>query len=192
MNAADVVSLYTELQKLNIHIWIDGGWGVDALLGEQTRPHEDLDIAILELDIPHLRSLLQAKGYKEIKTEDARPWNFVLGDESGRQIDVHIIVLDHEGNGIYGPPENGERYPSASLSGRGVIAGHPVSCISAEWAVKFHSGYELKEKDFADVSALCKRFGLELPEEYAQLRRSTYNTPTRLNGTPKRNDTTAQ
>jgi lincosamide nucleotidyltransferase A/C/D/E len=58
MNAADVVSLYTELQKLNIHIWVDGGWGVDALLGEQTRPHEDLDIAIQELDIPHLQRML--------------------------------------------------------------------------------------------------------------------------------------
>ena len=34
--AADVVALYTELESLGIKIWIDGGWGVDALLGKQT------------------------------------------------------------------------------------------------------------------------------------------------------------
>jgi hypothetical protein len=31
--------------------------------------------------------------------------------------------------------------------------------------VKFHSGYELKKKDFQDVSALCEKFGIELPQE---------------------------
>jgi len=46
MIAADVIGLYTELQNLSIKIWVDGGWGVDALLGEQPRPHGDLDIAI--------------------------------------------------------------------------------------------------------------------------------------------------
>ena len=59
MIAADVISLYTELEKLGITIWIDGGWGVDALLGEQTRPHHDLDITILQKDVPKLRQLLQ-------------------------------------------------------------------------------------------------------------------------------------
>ena len=32
--------------ELGIEVWIDGGWGVDALLGECTRPHQDLDIII--------------------------------------------------------------------------------------------------------------------------------------------------
>jgi lincosamide nucleotidyltransferase A/C/D/E len=185
MNAVDVISLYSDLQKLSINIWVDGGWGVDALLGEQTRPHKDLDIAIQQQDIPRLRAFLEARGYKETKIEDARPWNFVLGDENGREIDVHVIVLDKEGNGIYGPVENGQLYPSASLSGKGVIQGEIVRCISAEWAVKFHSGYELKAKDFVDVSALCKKFGLDLPEEYAQFRKSTYENPARPHTIPQ-------
>ncbi len=29
------------LQKLGIQIWVDGGWGVDALLGEETRIHKE-------------------------------------------------------------------------------------------------------------------------------------------------------
>jgi len=38
MNIADVIDLYTQLENLGIEVWLDGGWGVDALLGEQTRP----------------------------------------------------------------------------------------------------------------------------------------------------------
>jgi lincosamide nucleotidyltransferase A/C/D/E len=171
MIAADVISLYTELENLGITIWIDGGWGVDALLGEQTRPHEDLDITVQRKDVPKLRRLLQVRGYRDIKLEEARPWNFVLGDENGRKIDFHVIVIDDRGNGLYGPTEKGETYPAASLKGTGSINGRTVRCISPEWTVKFHSGYKLKEKDFRDVSALCKKFGIELPEAFTQFRK---------------------
>jgi hypothetical protein len=41
-----------------------------------------------------------------------------------------------------------------------------------EWMVKFHSGYPLKEKDFRDVSALCKKFGIDLPAEYERFNKS--------------------
>jgi lincosamide nucleotidyltransferase A/C/D/E len=167
MNAVDAVSLYTELENLGITIWIDGGWGVDALLGEETRPHQDLDITIQQKDVSKLRQFLQVRRFKEIKLEEARPWNFVLGDENGREIDVHVIVIDAVGNGIYGPAEKGETYPTASLTGTGSINGRSVRCISPEWAIKFHSGYELREKDFRDVSALCKKFGIDLPEAFA-------------------------
>jgi lincosamide nucleotidyltransferase A/C/D/E len=157
---------------LGVEIWIDGGWSVDALLGEQSRAHQDLDIAIQQRDIPKLRQLLGARGYKDIKLEHARAWNFVLGDENDREIDVHVIVFDDQGNGIYGPAERGEMYPAASLTGTGLIEGRTVRCISPEWMVKFHSGYELKDKDFRDVSALSRKFGLDLPPAYAQFKRA--------------------
>lgn len=166
MKAQEVLGLYNSLEKLGVQIWLDGGWGVDALLEKQTRLHKDLDIVIQERDVPKLRQLLEGNGYKEIKLEIARPHNFVLADDQGHEIDVHVIVLDHQGNGIYGPPEKGEMYPAASLTGTGSIDGQMVKCISPEWTIKFHSGYELKEKDFKDVSALCEKFGIELPEEY--------------------------
>lgn len=171
MTAADVLSLYSELENLGIIIWIDGGWGVDALLGEQTRPHKDLDIAVQQKDVSTLRKLLQARGFKEIKLGEARPWNFVLGDENGREIDFHVIVIDDKGNGLYGPAEKGEMYPAASLTGTGSINSRKVKCISPEWMVKFHSGYELRNKDFRDVSALCEKFGIQLPEAFAKFRR---------------------
>jgi lincosamide nucleotidyltransferase A/C/D/E len=168
MTGADVIALYTTLDQLGIQIWIDGGWGVDALLGDQTRPHKDLDIAIQQKDLPKFRGFLKGHGYEEIKLETARPHNFVLGDAQGREIDVHVIVFDTEGNGVYGPVADGVMYAAAALAGTGVIEGVSVRCISPEWTIKFHSGYELKEKDFKDVSALCNKFGIPLPEEYAR------------------------
>ena len=86
----------------------------------------------------------------------------------GSGANVHAINLDSAGNDIYGPPENGERYPASTLRGTGVIAGRLVQCISAEDAVKFHSGYELDQNDFHDVLALCEKFGIEIPDEYGQ------------------------
>jgi len=31
-----------------------------------------------------------------------------------------------------------------------------------------HQGYELKEKDFKDVFAMCNKFGILLPTEYQE------------------------
>jgi lincosamide nucleotidyltransferase A/C/D/E len=163
MTAADVIDLYTELQNLGINVWIDGGWGVDALLGAQTRPHKDLDMAIEEKDVSGLTAALEARGYREVIRHSQ--WNFELSDERGRQVDVHSFVLSPDGN-----VEKGIMYPPGSLTGTGTIGGHAVRCVSADWMVKFHSGYELQEKDFRDVCALCEKFGIELPQEYVQFK----------------------
>lgn len=164
--AQDVLELYNTLESVAIRIWIDGGWGVDALLGKQTRHHRDLDIAIQQKDIAKFRELLEALGYEEMRLEIARPHNFILADGKGHEIDVHVIVLDDNGNGIYGPVENGEMYPAAALNGTGMINAQVVRCISPEWAIRFHSGYALTEKDYKDVAALCEKFDIPLPEEY--------------------------
>ena len=168
MTSIEVIDFYSTLESLGMMMWVDGGWGVDALLGEQTRPHKDLDIAMQQQDVPTLRAFLESRGYREIKLEEAHPWNFVFGDDKGHEIDVHVIVFDEQGNGLYGPVERGMMYPAASLTGSGVIDGYPVKCISPEWLIQWHRGYELQEKDFQDVAALCKKFGIVLPEEFAQ------------------------
>jgi len=148
---------------------------VDALLEEQTRQHVDLDIAIQERDLDQMRELLEQWGYHEKGEEYARPWNFIMQDQSGLEIDMHAIKLDSAGNGIYGPEENGVMYPASALTGTGSIAGRPVCCISPDDIVKFHSGYELDENDFHDVLALCEKFGIEVPAEYRQKDRPRVN-----------------
>lgn len=94
-----VTDIYTLLDKNNVKIWIDGGWGVDALIGKQTRAHKDLDIAVSKKDIAKLRKLL--KEYKESKS-NSNEENFVLEDNKGHKIDVHVFEFDSMGNNIYG------------------------------------------------------------------------------------------
>ncbi|SRR5258708_2387456 len=167
MEASAVLELYNTLTHNGISIWIDGGWGVDALLGEQTRDHEDVDIVMQDKDVPKLRKILQEQNYKDIKRDDTSAWNFVLGDDKGHTVDVHVFTFDVDGNGIYG--SRGAIFPAVSLTGSGMINGESVQCISPEYVVKFHTGYKLDENDIKDVTALCKRFGIDLPEEYRNI-----------------------
>ena len=166
MESKDIINFYTQMENSGIEIWINGGWGVDALLGEQTRPHGDLDIFMEEKYVPKLRELLGKEGYQEIKLEIARPHNFVLGDNDGREIDVHVITFDDKGQIIYGPIENGEIYPPDLFSGVGIINGIKIKCISLEWVMKWHTGYTPRENDIKDVSALCQKFDIDYPEGY--------------------------
>ena len=165
MTAADVVEIVRLFTDNGIRVHVDGGWGVDALLGEQTRPHADLDIAVRHKDVPRLRELLESRGYTEIPRDDSWECNFVLADEAGHEVDVHSCTFDAEGNNIFGVP-----YPADSLTGTGTIDGHQVECISPKWMVSFHTGYELDINDYRDVSALCERFEIELPSEYSGFR----------------------
>jgi AcrR family transcriptional regulator len=161
MRGDAVVELMQLFDWYGIEVFVDGGWGVDALLGEQTRPHGDLDIALQHQDVPKLRALLEARGYKDVPRDDTRDCNFVMGDDQGHEIDFHSYTFDAQGKLTFGVA-----YPLESLTGHGSIQGYPVKCISVEWMVKFHSGYQLDEDDYHDVSALCERFAIALPAEY--------------------------
>ncbi|MEP6900497.1 MAG: nucleotidyltransferase family protein [Actinomycetota bacterium] len=161
MKAETVVELLELFAENEIDVVVDGGWSVDALLGEQTRSHEDLDIAIPHKDVPKLRELLTDRGFSDVPRDDARDCNFVLGDGAGNSVDVHSYTFDEQGGNIFGV-----QYLPEHLTGTGTIKGFPVKCISAEWSVKFHTGYEPDENDFSDVAALCERFCIPLPKEY--------------------------
>ena len=160
MRAADVLELYATLEHLGVLMWIDGGWGVDALLGKETHSHGDLDIAIEHKDAPKARALLEQRGYREAKRDSE--WNFVLADASGHSVDFHLFVRNKDGQVV-----DGTRYPDESLTGTGTIAGTPVRCIAPEYAVQFRTAYTPRERDLHDVAALCEKFGLSYPHGYA-------------------------
>ncbi len=156
-----VVAVIKLLRRNKIQFHIDGGWAVDAVLGEQTRKHADLDIVIQHTDVGRLRELLEARGYTDVPRPDTRECNFVMGDEFGHEIDIHTVLYDANGNNKFGVD-----YPIESLSGSGMIGGYAVNCVPADWLVKFHSGYELDQNDYHDVKALCERFGIAMPSNY--------------------------
>jgi lincosamide nucleotidyltransferase A/C/D/E len=169
MKATDVVNLIKLLREHDIDVCIDGGWCVDALLGEQTRKHLDLDIVIAYADVEKLRSVLEGRGYQDVPRPDTRPCNFVMGDNLRHLIDIHTYATDRVNH-----PEQGEDYPLDSLHGAGFINGYPVKCISVEHLIQFHTGYELDENDYRDVKALCERFGMPIPVEYEKFAKEKY------------------
>ena len=153
-STSDIVWLCKSLGKLGVEFWLDGGWAVDALVGRQTRPHEDVDIVIHEKDVKKIRSFLTREGFVDIPRDDTRPWNFVLGDKKGRLIDIHVIKLDEKGNGIYGPIENNQMYEAEALTGKGQINDIEVKCIHPKYLLGYHSGYKLRAKDHHDIKIL--------------------------------------
>jgi lincosamide nucleotidyltransferase A/C/D/E len=165
MSEDDVVAILDLCARASIEIWIDGGWGVDALLGTQTRTHADLDVALRHADVPALRALLETGGFLDVPADDTRDCNFVLGDPEGRLVDFHSFTFDDDGNHVFGVA-----YPLESLTGWGAIAGRPVQCVAAPWMMRFHTGYPLDDDDLHDVLALHARFGITIPAEYDELR----------------------
>lgn len=168
MEATEVVRLLELLGADEVTVWLDGGWGVDALLERQTRVHDDLDLIVELADVPLLTALLEAAGYDAVA--GAAPRSFVAVDAAGRQVDVHPVVFDHaRSGGLYQMDDGGEWvYPSAGFAGRGHVAGRPVRCLSAEVQVLVHDGYELTDKDYNELYLLRERFGVELPPKYAK------------------------
>jgi lincosamide nucleotidyltransferase A/C/D/E len=63
LEAGDAIDLCQILEQRGIRFWVMGGWGVDALLGRQTRPHKDLDLLVALADLPLLWALFDARGF---------------------------------------------------------------------------------------------------------------------------------
>ena len=165
MMAQDVLTIVDALREAGIAAWIDGGWGVDALIGEQTRAHDDLDCIIALADAPAVQAALAPLGF--VMTEDELPTRFVVRDGADRRVDFHPVIFDDEGGGVQKLQDSASwRYPPGSFLATGRIAGQPVPCLTVEVQVLAHIGYEPDERDFHDMRLLARRFELELPEPY--------------------------
>ena len=152
--------------ELGIDVWIDGGWGVDALLGECTRDHQDLDIIITWADAAILTKALSALNFVDVHTDDRSDRNFVMGHPSHGRIDFHVIERTEDGGAIYGPGEIDWIITKSELAAVGTLDGRLVRCLSVDYQVRSHAGYALQAKDFADLDALQRKYGVKLlPEQ---------------------------
>lgn len=151
--------------ELDITVWIDGGWGVDALLGECTREHQDLDIMISWEDSAILIEALSSRCFVDIHTDDRKDRNFVMGHRLYGQIDFHVIERTEDGGAVYGPGDIDWVITESELNAVGSIDGRDIQCLSVEYQVRSHAGYPLQDTDFADLHALQEKFGVKLLDE---------------------------
>jgi lincosamide nucleotidyltransferase A/C/D/E len=166
MKSETVIEILSLFEANGLEVWVDGGWGVDALLQHQTRKHDDLDIVVPVENCEEAISLLEGNDYSLLIEDESKSWNFVLSDGLNA-VDFHVVNFAESGEGIYGPPERGMRYPDYAFGTKGKIAGKSVKCLSPEYQLESHSGYALKEKDLQDIRHLCRKFGLNPPEGLA-------------------------
>lgn len=165
MSAADVLDVTSRLEAAGISFWLDGGWGVDALVGHQTRPHGDLDVVVR---LEETDSLLSALDDFDISVDD-RPTRLVLQHER-RRIDLHPVVFQSDGSALQigaGPNGGDAPYPAEGFRGEGVVAGKQLKCLTPRLLVMHHLGYRPLAKDWHNVRTLCERFEIPVPEAYA-------------------------
>jgi lincosamide nucleotidyltransferase A/C/D/E len=164
MDAAALLRVVDRLESEGIDVWLDGGWGVDALLGEETREHDDLDLLV---ELRHSERVVKVLAELEYEFVDgSAPKSFVHVDREGRQVDVHPVAFDAEGGGVYQMDEGVSWvYPAQGFSGRGSVDERPVRCLSPEVQVLVHAGYDLAEKDYRELYLLRERLGVEVPAE---------------------------
>jgi lincosamide nucleotidyltransferase A/C/D/E len=161
---ADVVpSVLEALRAGGVSAWLVGGWGIDALVGEQTRRHRDLDVVFNARSDAEQRavSALADLGFKFVKREavpgsDPGCWlstRLVMADDAGRLVDLHpvefpLVVASGTDERKFSPQE---AFVTGSVSGR------PVLCLSAALQLALHEGYEARDIDREDIARLLLR-----------------------------------
>jgi lincosamide nucleotidyltransferase A/C/D/E len=164
MSAANVLEVMAAFDDARIEAWIAGGWAVDSLIGEQTRPHRDLDLAVRAEHMDSAISTLRALRYR--RALDLRPVRLVMEGRGGRTVDLHPVAFDALGQGRQvGDGDRVFEYPPAGF-GSGAIDGVVVPCLTAAQLVRFHLGYEPQAHDRHDMALLRDRLRVEVPSPY--------------------------
>lgn len=151
MTADEVVEVVGWLESGGVTYQVNGGWGVDGLVGRQTRRHQDLDLFV---DAEHEDALvhwLSTRGYRV--SEDWRPVRVELTGPRGR-VDIHPMRVDACGDGVQ-EGLGGETYLHAAhdrVIGR--IGGRPVVVARAERARELRQGYPPRDVDRHDLDQL--------------------------------------
>lgn len=151
MSADRALTLLSLLTDAGLDVWVDGGWGVDALVGYQTREHGDLDLGVVRPDLPRALEVLATVGYAV--TDDRYEQIAVqLAHAEGHRIDLHpstpvagggTVQTEFYGNTYYIPPP---------VAGR--IGGRAVRCLPLSTQFRTHTGYELRPQDHHDLELL--------------------------------------
>lgn len=162
MDIAQVLEVLSSLHAVGVSAWVDSGWGIDALLGEQSRTHDDLDLVVPVEAAAMVRRVLSTEGF--LVQRDWLPTVLAMRHPDGRAVDFHPVQPTADGGGDQILADGQRWHYPAPVVGR--IGSDPVLCCSAQCQIAAHLGYEPDEDDRADVRRLAERFNLEPPGPY--------------------------
>jgi lincosamide nucleotidyltransferase A/C/D/E len=149
---AEVLDVLAALSGLGCRFWLEGGWGVDALVGHQTRAHRDLDVDFDALYEEPVLAVLAGMGYS-VET-DWRPNRVELHAPGRGRVDLHPLLIDEDGSARQAALDGGFHVFPRSFFVTGSLAGVPVPCVSVAAQRLFRTGYELRDIDRHDLAVL--------------------------------------
>ena len=170
MSATDVLDVLDTLERGGVPCWLVGGWGVDALVGRQTRRHPDVDVAIDRRFLASALSALAATGFQTVHHDLLPAWMprlIILRDARRRWVELMPVDVPEPAPGEDGRPESMRfRYDDDSIT-TGTVGGRSVRCLAAPVQLLFHSKYAPRANDRHDVRVLTERFRLPAPAGYS-------------------------
>jgi lincosamide nucleotidyltransferase A/C/D/E len=152
MSVSEVLEVLDALRSVGCRFWLEGGWGIDALVGRQTRPHRDVDVDFDAEFEPEVLGALASLGYS-IET-DWRPNRLEVAASGSRWVDLHPLAIDDTGDARQAALDGGWHEFPRSWFTTGTLGGVAVPCVSVEAQRRFHSGYELRSIDRLDLAEL--------------------------------------
>lgn len=152
-----VPEMFDLLSHHGIPAWLDGGWAVDAIAGEQTRDHQDIDLLVPIHEGPRVQQLLEDIGFASHEGETELPHRLVMVNNPARlMIDFHLVTFTDDGSAIFKITNYRENVPSyeytyspEGLQGTGTVAGREVPCITLEEQVRCRTtrNYSFEDPD---------------------------------------------
>jgi aminoglycoside 2''-adenylyltransferase len=149
--------LFAAADKINLPLWLQGGWAIDAKLDRITRDHEDIDIAYPSDHSIDFLALLNSFGY--VVTEQTS-YGF-LAERQNILLDCEPCIHMGDHYELEGLPPG-----TCPLAPTGKLDGQPVRCTSWE-AILWDYFYYLEEvpqsdwraKDFSSFALARASFG---------------------------------
>jgi lincosamide nucleotidyltransferase A/C/D/E len=151
MTCEDVIEVLAALDAGGIDYWVDGGWGIDALVGEQTRIHHDLDLGVSRDDVARVEALLP-----QLRRESEKASFYT--DERGRAVDLMLVERSQAGQFEQQLPEGGRlRYAESETHASGCIGGRLVRCATVALQREHRNRPNATDQDRTDVAVLERR-----------------------------------
>ena len=154
MEVRDVLEIVGALSRADVRWWLAGGWGVDALAGEQTRRHKDLDLVLERADLEIALAVLRDGGFRPVPETDPgadrhvadslMPERQLVQDRAARTVDLHPVDSASWPRGV------AIDEPFAT----GLVGGATVACLSLACQLAAHDGFELAAEHEANLRSM--------------------------------------
>lgn len=150
---------------------IAGGWAIDLYLGEQTRPHEDIEVAIFRKDQTALRDYLDGWSWQKVSGGERAAWRrgewlesptheLYCFNETAEPRRLEVL-LNESGGGEWVYRRNEKvRRPLAKCQ---LVRGADIKFLCPE-VVLLYKSKSPREKDEQDFQAVAGRLDAERRE----------------------------